>query len=124
MEIIGNTFNQTYENYKAHFIYQHGAAKFEKAYNAVVSSDKFKNILSWSRTNRNYPGGADYSNAINSIFYFMFKNNETTAMGVLIAIKYWNDNLNICMGLCAESTVNEIATNQLRQYCASLIYSR
>ena len=45
-------------------------------------------------------------------------------MGVLIAIKYWNDNLNACMGLCADSKVNDIAINQLRQYCASLLYSR
>jgi hypothetical protein len=124
MEIIGNTFNQTYENYKAYFIYQHGTAKFEKAYHAVVNSDKIKNLLLWSRSNHNYLGGADYSNTINSIFYFMFKNNETTAMGVLIAIKYWNDNLNACMGLCADSKVNDIAINQLRQYCASLLYSR
>lgn len=124
MAIIGNTFNQTYENYKAHFIYQHGAAKFDKAYNTVINSDKFKALLSWSETKRNYLGGADFSNTINSIFYFMLKNNETTAMGVLIAIKYWNDNVNTYMGLCPDSKVNEIATNQLRQYCASLVYGR
>lgn len=124
MAIIGNTFNQTYENYKAHFIYQHGAAKFDKAYSAVVNSDKYKSLLSWSKTKRDYLGGADYSNMINSIFYFMFKNNETTAMGVLIAIKYWNDNVNAYMGLCPDSKVNEIATNQLRQYCTSLLCSR
>lgn len=121
MAIIGNTFNETYENYKDYYIRQNGVVKFEKAYAEIVNHSKFKRLMEWSRTKRDYLAGGDYSNMVNSIFYFMFKGNETTAMGVLIAIKYWNDHINAYMMLCPDSRVNEIATKQLRQYCLNLV---
>ncbi len=121
MKIIGSTFNQTYENYKAHFVNQYGAAKFEKIHSVVTNSDKVKRVLAWSRANHDFPGGQDFGIAINGIFYFVLKNNEFIAMGILIAIQYWNDTVNAYMHLCPDERVNDIAINQLRQHCLSLV---
>ena len=115
--IIGNTFNETFNNYKAHFIREHGVAKFDRAYDEVTRNSKLKQMLQWSRSNQDYLGGGDYSNLINSIFYFMFKGNETTVLGILIAIKHWNEIINSYMMLCPDVKVNEIASDQLHRYC-------
>ena len=88
------TFNETYLAYKQYYIARNGSNKFEKAYDIITNSAKIDKILKMSINYKSAPTSKDFLIEIHTMAYFIFAKNETTALGAIIALYYWNERVN------------------------------
>lgn len=106
-------FTPNFELFRNKFLLKHGSAKLLKIEDKVFNSSSLKSLFEKSRSAGLAPTETDFSSSIHTIFFFMTAGAETTAMGVLTAINYWNQSVNLGECICNE-------TDLYRKYLATL----
>jgi hypothetical protein len=86
------TLEATFKAFRAYYISQNGALKYETLYNKVASSGKFSRLFGESM--QMVPTVKDFIYTIAPMPYFLIAKVETRALGVLIAIRLWDERVN------------------------------
>lgn len=123
MNIISDTFLQTYNNFSVYYINRKGYRRYQITCNEAVGCSKIRKLIDASRFQRQYPTEVGYSYAMTTTFYFAIRSSETVAMGALAALKYWHEQVNVGMPLCSEEELNNIAKSILVRWCRLLFIS-
>src|SRR5687767_9052054 len=97
-----NTFSNLYNRYKDYYIFKHSQAKFNRIEEKIRGSTRLISLNNESKSKRLAPSATDFAARLHELTYFIFSGKETTAMGELIAIKIWNDQINSDYKLCNE----------------------
>ncbi len=114
------TFYNIYDRYKNYFIKKNGTLKFQKIEEKIHTSKSIAQLHGLTIQKKIVPTQADFGATINQMTYFIFAGGETIAMAQLIAIKYWNEEINTVYGLCAESMLAHKAEAALNYWKISL----
>lgn len=88
------TLESTFRVFRAYYISKYGNEKYEALFNKVATSDKFSRLFGESIRMRIVPTVKDYISTIATIPYFLFAKDETRALGVLIALRLWDERIN------------------------------
>jgi hypothetical protein len=88
------TLEATFQAFRSYYISQNGPAKYEILYNKVASSDKFSRLFGESIRMHIVPTVKDFICTIALIPYFLFAKDETRALGILIALRLWDERIN------------------------------
>lgn len=84
----------TYQAFKSYYVAKYGSNKFEKLYDSVANSDRIRNLFRITVTERIAPSGTDFISMILELRYFIIAKNETRAMGAVVALRFWNEQVN------------------------------
>lgn len=95
------TIEATFQAFRSYYISKYGIDKYETLFNKVASSDKFSRLFGESIRMRIVPTVKDYIYTIAPIPYFLFAKGETRALGILIAIRFWDERVNKAYGLAS-----------------------
>lgn len=93
------TIEETFQTFRSYYVSKYGIDKYETLYYKVASSDRFSRLFGESIRMRIVPTVKDYIYTIALIPYFLFAKGETRALGVLIAIRLWDERVNKAYGL-------------------------
>lgn len=111
-----HNFNALFDRYKRYYIYQHGEAKYEKTKAKIRSSEKLNKLLQASIQYRMMPTEGDFGATLQEVLYFMFAGAETSVMGELLAMQYWNDTINAKYSFCGDATLLNNAQASLTRW--------
>jgi hypothetical protein len=100
------TLEATFKDFRAYYIMQNGTEKYESLYNKVASSDKFSRLFGESLRMQVAPTVKDFIYTIALMPYFLFAKGETRALGVLIAIRLWDERVNKVYGMITETELD------------------
>lgn len=109
-------FTSNFENFRQRFLSRYGSVKLSKIEQKVYNSNSIKKLFDQSNAARVVPNEADFSATIHSIFYFITAGAETTAMGVVIAMDYWNKSVNQGNRICSEAELYQKYLAALNRY--------
>lgn len=88
------TLDATFQAFRTYYVSKYGAEKYETLYNKVANSNKFSRLFGESIRMRVVPTARDFINTIAVIPYFLFAKGETRALGLIIAIRLWDERVN------------------------------
>mgnify|MGYP005976339049 FL=1 len=92
------------------FINEKGRNKYDKLYQKVLSSSILAKLEGMSIHGGQVPGAEDFSMVATSNWSVFFKFDQmTTTMGALIALKVWNEKVNIRYGMADDYKLLRIA---------------
>ena len=92
------------------FINEKGRNKYDKLYQKVLSSSILAKLEGMSIHGGQAPGAEDFSMVATSNWSVFFKFDQmTTTMGALIALKVWNEKVNIRYGMADDYKLLRIA---------------
>ena len=92
------------------FINEKGRNKYDKLYQKVLSSSILAKLEGMSIHGGQAPGAEDFSMVATSNWSVFFKFDQmTTTMGALIALKVWNEKVNIRYGMADDYNLLRIA---------------
>lgn len=109
-------FTSNFEAFKNKYLQKHGSLKLSKIEQKVYSSSSIKSLFEKSRIARIVPTEADFSSSIHTILYFITAGAETTAMGALFAIKYWDESVNSKVRICSEAELYQKYLAVMKRY--------
>jgi hypothetical protein len=88
------TLEHTFLAFRTYYASKYGVEKYESLYNKVANSDKYSRLFGESIRMRIVPTAKDFIYTIAPIPYFLFAKGETRALGVVIAIRLWDERVN------------------------------
>ena len=91
------------------YIQEFGERKFEKLLRKVMTSNKISGLISTARYKRIPPGSNDFLYCLNEVPYFIFASGQTQAIGALVALQRWNEEVNSEQCLLAEDGLRQRA---------------
>jgi len=101
-----DSLENAYNAFKSYFIAENGSNKFEQVYSEIATSTKFKELCQYSIQNKSGLSGTEFFGLVFYLRYFIFAKNETRALGALVALKLWNDNVNKIYNFADKKSVN------------------
>jgi len=113
------TIEATFQAFRSYYIRTNGTDKYETLFNKVSSSGKFSQLYGESIRMRIVPTVKDYIYTIVQIPYFIFAKSETRALGVIIAIRLWDERVNRAFDLATKQELDQKTQsifNQLSVY--------
>ena len=88
------TLEQTFQTFRTYYVSKYGIEKYEALYNKIAISDKFSRLFGESIRLGFVPTAKDFIYTIAPMPYFLFARGETRALGVIIAIRLWDERVN------------------------------
>lgn len=100
------TLDATFHAFRTYYVSKYGTGKYETLYNKVANSDKFSRLFGESIRMQVVPTARDFINTIAVIPYFLFAKGETRALGLIIAIRLWDERVNKVYGFANTYELN------------------
>ncbi|WP_347296965.1 hypothetical protein, partial [uncultured Bacteroides sp.] len=108
--MISAMFNLYYIQKQNAFIEKKGRNKYDTLYKKISSSSILAKLEGMSIHGGQAPGAEDFSMVATSNWSLFFKFDQmTTTMGALIALKIWNEKVNLRYGMADDYKLLRIA---------------
>lgn len=112
MEEFWNLYNRYYDYYEK----KYGVSKFKKIREKVSSSSNFSKLCQLSIQKGIAPNEPDFGSSLLTMPYFILANSDTVAMAELIAITFWNEEVNRFHNLCDDYSVYKKGVSVLNRW--------
>ncbi|MCL2858808.1 MAG: hypothetical protein FWF42_03860 [Streptococcaceae bacterium] len=96
-------------------IKHYGEREFKKILDKVMTSNKISGLISTLKYKGIPPGSQDFLYCLNEIPYFLFSQRQKVAIGALIALQRWNEEVNSQQFLLSEEGLRLRAVNILKE---------
>jgi hypothetical protein len=97
------------------YIREFGERKFKTVLDKVMTSNKISGLIKISKEQGVAPGSKDFLHCLNEIPYFIFSRGQTQALGALISLQKWNDEVNSQKLILTEEGLKLRAINILKE---------
>lgn len=101
------TLENTFKAFRAYYTSQYGVDKYETLFNKVSTSVKLSQLFGESIRMRITPSVKDYIITMATSPFFIFAKSETRALGVIIAIRLWDERVNKAFGLANQAELDQ-----------------
>jgi len=113
------TIEATFQAFRSYYIRKNGTDKYDTLFIKISSSAKFSRLFGESIRMQIVPTVKDYIYTTAQIPYFLFAKGETRALGVIIAIRFWDERVNKAYNLATSQELDrkmQSVFNQLSVY--------
>lgn len=76
------------------YIKEFGERKFNSILDKIKNSNKIQRLINLSIEKQSPPGSMDFLYLMNEIPFFIFSRGQTQAVGALVALMRWNQDVN------------------------------
>lgn len=108
-------YEELIEFYATSYMREFGERKFRTVVEKVMTSNKISGLISTSRFKGVAPNHKDFLYCLNEIPYFIFSRGQTQALGALIALQRWNEEVNSQLRLRYENDLRLIALSIINE---------
>jgi hypothetical protein len=89
------SYDSILEHVFSSYIKEFGERKFHSVFEKIWTSRKINELIQVSIEKKAPPGSMDYLYIINEIPFFIFSRGQTQAIGALIALQKWHEEVNL-----------------------------
>src|SRR5690554_5331249 len=87
-------YEEIFDRFTDSYVREFGERKYYAIVNKIMNSNKISKLITVSKQKGLPPTSNDYLYCLNEIPYFIFSRGQTQAVGALIALQRWNDEVN------------------------------
>ena len=108
-------YDEILEYFVTAYIREFGERKFKTVLDKIMTSNKISGLISTAKYKGVAPGSKDFLYCLNEIPFFIFSRGQTQAVGALIALQRWNEEVNSQQFLLTDEGLKLRAVNILEE---------